>query len=127
MVPLLLDEGVPPSIARAFRELELEVFAVGEEGAPPRRSPDGDNVKWCADRGAVLVTNDRGKKDRAILDALAQHRVHALFVHEDLTAGPPHILASALLKAESKIEAVVRKTRGLLRHRLRPGGGIEAR
>lgn len=127
MFSQLLDEGLPPSIARAFRELELDVHAVGEADAPPRGSGDGDNAKWCADRGAVLVTNDRGKKDKAIFDALAERHVHALFVHEDLLAGPPHVLAKALLQAESKIEAELQKRHGLLRHRLRPGGGIERR
>lgn len=127
MVPLLLDEGVPPSIAQALRLLGLDVSAVGEPGAPPRGSSDDVNAQWCADRGAVLVTNDRGRKDRAILDALAQARIGALFVYSDLLAGPPHRLAAAVLAAEERIEQEVSRKKGLLRHRLRPKGGLEKR
>lgn len=127
MVPLLLDEGVPPVVAPAFRTLGLTAHAVGEDDAPPRGGDDAGNAEWCAAHDAVLVTNDRGKKDKAIFDALAQHHVHALFVHEEMLAGPPHLLAKALLMAEGKIEAEVGKARGLLRHRLRPGGGLERR
>jgi hypothetical protein len=47
-------------------------------------------------RGVVLVTNDRGKKDRTMLDAIAQHHVHALFVYPDLHATPAHELALRL-------------------------------
>lgn len=127
MVPLLLDEGVPASIAQALRLLDLDVLAIGDDGAPARGSLDHENIAWCAARGAVLVTNDRGKKDKTIFDALAQYRVHALFVYKDLLAGEPHRLARALLEAEDKIGTEVAKKKGLLRHRLRPRGGIDSR
>lgn len=76
-------------------------------------------------RGAVLVTNDRGKKDKTIFDHLAQHHVHAIFVYKDLRDGPEHLLALALLRAEDKMEQVAKKE--LLHHRLRAGGGLEKR
>lgn len=127
MVPLLLDEGVPPGIARAFCELALDAYAVGDGDAPPRGGSDEANARWCAARGAILVTNDRGKKDKAIFDALAQHHVHALFITKELLAVPPHFLARALLNAEAKIDLEVAKQRGLLRARLRPNGGLDHR
>jgi len=127
MQAFLLDEGVPPVIAAALRTLELTAHAVGEADAPPRKSTDHVNAAWCAKHGAVLVTNDRGKKDRAIFDALAQHHVHALFVHDELLAALPHQLMHALLAAEHKIDASCARKKGLLRARLRPRGGLERR
>jgi uncharacterized protein with PIN domain len=125
MLPLLFDEGLPGlPVARAFRELGLEAHSIGEEGAPPRKSSDKENCQWCAEHRAVLVTNDRGKRDRTILDHLAQEHVHAIFVHDDLKSAPEHIFAGALLKAESKLEHYA-SGKGLVRRRLRINGGLE--
>jgi hypothetical protein len=90
-----------------------------------RGSGDDVNCAWCEANGAVLVTNDAGKKDKTIHDLLAQHHVHAIFVPMTLRDGPEHLLALALLKAESKMEQVASKR--LLHDRLRPGGGLEKR
>ena len=125
MRPLLLDEGLPAAVAEAFATLGLDALAVGHPGAPPTGSADATNCAWCRDRSAVLVTNDRGKSDRTIFDHLAQYHVHAIFVHNDLRFAEEHVLARALLVAESKIDHLGEKH--LLRHRLRPGGGLEKR
>jgi len=122
---LLLDEGLPPNVARALSTLGLAAHAVGDAEAPPRQSSDEVNCAWCSEHSAVLVTNDRGKKDKTIFDHLAQHHVHALFVHKDLRDGPEHLLAKALLMAEPHMEQWAAKH--LLRHRLQPGGGIKKR
>jgi hypothetical protein len=127
MWPLLFDEGLPAQIAEALRTLELDAQAIGDPGAPPRGSDDEDNIKWCKAHGAILVTNDRGKKDKTILDHLASYHVHAIFVHADLRAAEPHRLASALLHAEGKIDDLASSARGLIRHRLRTAGGLEKR
>jgi hypothetical protein len=129
--PLLLDEGLYPQVATALRKVEWPAVAVGQEaeGAPPRSSGDGGdavNVRWCKDHSSVLVTNDRGKKDKKIGDLLAQDHVHAIFVHPDLRDGPPHRLLSALLASETKIDWHVDHN-DLLRHRLRVGGGLTKR
>jgi predicted nuclease of predicted toxin-antitoxin system len=125
VLPLLLDEGLPPAVAHALYTLGLVVWAVGDPGAPVRKSSDEVNCAWCAENNAVLVTNDRGKKDRTIFDHLAQQHVHAIFVHKDLRDGPEHLLAKALLIAEPKMELWAAKH--LLRHRLQPGGGLKKR
>jgi len=124
--PLLLDKGLPHVVAQGLAALGIEANAVGQPGAPPDNSSDEDNCKWCVEHRAVLVTNDRGKGDKEILNALANHRVHAIFVYGDLQTGPPHELARALLNAEGKIEKWV-DSRRLLGHRLRPSGGLENR
>lgn len=126
MLALLLDEGLPPSVAVALRAVELEALAIGDPEAPPRGSPDEDNVEWCAGQDRLLVTNDRGKKDRIILDMLNQHHVHALFIYPDLRAQPPHHLLRALLHAEVALDDRAAK-RGLIAHRLKPSGKIEVR
>lgn len=125
MLPLLLDEGLPACVAEALATLGLDAHAVGHPGAPPRGSSDADNCAWCGTRSAVLVTNDRGKSDKTIFDHLAQHQVHAIFVHNDLRFADEHVLARALLAAEARIDLIAAKR--LLRHRLRTGGGLEKR
>jgi hypothetical protein len=89
VLPLLFDEGLPPAVAEALRCLDLAAWAIGEDGAPGRSTSDEINCQWCESEGAVLVTNDRGKKDRTIFDSIAQHHVHAIFVHNDLRTRPP--------------------------------------
>jgi len=124
MLPLLIDEGLPASdVATALRAVRLEAAAVGE--VTPRQSDDQTNVTWCAENGAALVTNDRGRKERVVLRLLAQHRVHALFVYNDLRAAPPHKLLYALLAAEQRMDDAV--GRGLLHHKLKPTGRLEPR
>ena len=125
MLALLIDEGLPATIAEAFSALRLEAHAVGGPNAPLRESSDDDNCAWCQEHDAVLVTNDRGRADKTILTHLAQRRVHAIFVHNDLRDGPDHLLAKALLIAESKMEE--KASKHLLHHRLRIGGGLEKR
>ena len=124
MLPLLIDEGLPASdVATALRDVRLSAAAVGE--VTPRQSDDQTNVAWCAQNGAVLVTNDRGRKERVILRLLAQHQVHALFVYNDLRAAPPHKLLYALLAAEVRMDE--QAGRGLLHHKLKPTGRLERR
>lgn len=122
MLPLLFDEGLSPHVATAFSILRLEAKAVGQPEAPQRGSADDINCAWCSSNSAVLVTNDRGKRDKAIHSLLAQHQVHAIFIHNDLRNGPEHLLAKALLNAESDMETKAAKH--LLHHRLRIGGGL---
>jgi hypothetical protein len=124
--PLLFDRGLPPAVADALVALGLTAHAVGRGGAPPENSPDEENCKWCMAHGAVLVTNDRGKKDRIILKALAEHRVSAIFVYNDLRSGPAHELAKAVLAAEKRMDELVGSGK-LIHHRLRPSGGLENR
>ena len=124
--PCLLDEGLPSRVADGLRALGLPVYAVGGESAPPRASPDDVNVEWCRTHGAVLITNDRGRKDPVILRLLREHKVGAVFVHRDLRRVPPHRLAYALLRAEPRlIDLASRKNP--IRHRLTPTGGLDAR
>src|SRR4051794_4612249 len=111
MRPILFDEGLPPSVAIALSTVGWDARAVGMPGAPPRGSSDDANCAWCAAHGAVLVTNDRGRKDRTILDALAQHHVHAAFIHDDLRHAPAHHLLRAVLRSEKRMDELTGRPR----------------
>jgi hypothetical protein len=112
-------------VADAFRALQLDAHAVGDGVAPDKKSSDETNCEWCKNNKAVLITSDRGKKDKTIFDHLAQTQVHAIFVYNDLRFAPDHHLACAVLKTEKRMEEVAAKR--LLRDRLRPSGGLEKR
>jgi hypothetical protein len=62
-----------------------------------------------------------------ILQALAQHRVRALFVYPDLRSAPPHRLALALLKAEEAIEAMASRSHPTPHRLLQTGRNQAAR
>ena len=129
MQPLLFDQGLPWQVAAALRAVDIAAYTVGDDegDVPGAGSADDVNIAWCAARGAILVTNDRGKKDKTIFDHLATHHVHAIFVHDDLRSADPHRLLRAILLAEEEIDQLVRRPRGLIQRRLRPSGKLEKR
>lgn len=127
MLSLLLDEGLPAGVAAALRAVEIDALAIGDAGAPLKSSLDETNITWCAQQSRLLVTNDRGKKDRVILGLLNQHHVHAVFVYNDLRAAPPHHLLRALLIAETALDEQAARPRGLIAARLKRTGRLEPR
>ena len=128
MQALLFDQGLPWQVAAALRAVDLVASAVGEAGDVPREdSTDAANIAWCAARGAVLVTNDRGKRDKTIFHHLATHHVHAIFVHDDLRSADPHRLLRAVLLAEDEMDQLAQRPHGLIQRRLRPSGKLEKR
>ena len=125
MQRLLFDQGLPGGVkvSSALNALGLEAHTVGSDSAPPTGSADEINCEWCANNGAVLVTHDRGKGDREILEMLDQHKVGAIIVLKDLRSKPAHFLARALLIAEPKMDQIAASNKRL-RHYLRPKGGL---
>jgi hypothetical protein len=73
----------------------------------------------------VLVTQDRGRKDRAIHVAIRRHGVGVIFVHNDLR-GPAKHLVKALLSAEAAIEDLANRP-APMNHRLLRNGKLERR
>lgn len=115
-------------MAAALRAVDLVAYAIGDDGeVPAQGSADEVNVSWCATRGVVLVTNDRGKKDKTIFNHLATHHVHAIFVHDELRSADPHRLLRAILLAEEEMDQLAQRPRGLIQRRLRPSGKLEKR
>jgi hypothetical protein len=122
---LLFDQGLPGGVgmATALCALGLEAYCVGGDEAPPTGSPDEDNCRWCSEHKAILITHDRGKKDREILEVLDQHQVGVILVLKDLRSKQPYHLARAVLNSEGKMDQIA-SSRKHLRHYLRPGGGL---
>jgi Domain of unknown function (DUF5615) len=129
LLTLLFDEGLPgEKLATAFRALEIDAWSVGDEdrGAPPKGSSDEVNCEWCAEHKAVLITNDWGRKDKAIHQALRAHGVSAVFVNNALRKAPLADLACVLLKAREGMDDLAnRKVR--MSRRLRRNGKLENR
>jgi predicted nuclease of predicted toxin-antitoxin system len=92
----LFDENLPAPVAKFLGDLEYDITAIGELGAPPVQSDDFTNVEWCVTNQAVLVTTDHGRKNRAILDALAEHQADVLFLYNGIT--PRQVLELFVIK-----------------------------
>lgn len=81
MTAFLFDENLPPAVGRGLRQIGFDVRVIGDPPAPARGSPDATNVEWCEANGAVLVTTDRGRKDKEILRLLrARTAVSVVFI-----------------------------------------------
>lgn len=133
LLTLLFDEGLPAaSLAAAFRALGINAWGVGEDGdgapedLPGRKSADDVNCEWCAAHRGVLVTNDWGRKDKAIFGALRKHKVSAVFINKNLRAAPLTELACALLRAERGIRDLSERKVPMAR-RLERNGKLVAR
>ncbi|MCA9997616.1 MAG: DUF5615 family PIN-like protein [Anaerolineales bacterium] len=66
----LLDENVELAVQRQLRRqnIQMEVLAVGDNGAPPLRSSDPDILHWIETSGHILVTWDRRTMPEHIAD-----------------------------------------------------------
>jgi hypothetical protein len=58
VVAFLFDECIPPQIARALSIVEYDAVAVGDVPELGRGADDAEVIRWCGERGAVLVTAD---------------------------------------------------------------------
>jgi predicted nuclease of predicted toxin-antitoxin system len=86
MTHYLFDENLSRRVANVLAEVgAYTITAVGDDGAPHLGSTDQAVVAWCASNQHVLVTSDRGRRDRAILTILAASRTHGLFVWNGIT------------------------------------------
>lgn len=78
MEPLgfLLDEHVPLFIQTALERAGtgLRVYAVGDDGAPPKGTPDPDILVWIEAHRCFLVTNNRGTMPVHLAGHLMQGR-----------------------------------------------------
>ena len=72
----LLDEHMDPAYrTQLLRAVpDLEVWIIGDPGAPPLGSLDPDILLWCEGNGFILVTNNRRSMPRHLADHLAVGR-----------------------------------------------------
>lgn len=87
----LLDEHVNPIYRQAIkrREPEIEVWRIGEPGAPPRHALDPAILLWCEQNNCILITNNRASMPVHLADHLdADRHVPGIFVlNSDLSMG----------------------------------------
>ncbi|HEX5504779.1 MAG TPA: hypothetical protein VFW96_19335 [Thermomicrobiales bacterium] len=70
----LLDEHVPRAIQARLIQMavEIRVYAIGDDDAPPKGTPDSDLLVWIADHECLLVTNNRATMPVHLVARLAQ-------------------------------------------------------
>ncbi|WP_205704003.1 DUF5615 family PIN-like protein [Candidatus Chloroploca sp. Khr17] len=87
----LLDEHIDPVLRRALLRADpaLEVWMIGDPGAPSRGTLDPDILIWCEMNGFCLVTNNRKSMPRHLADhlALGQHMPGIFVVNLALSMG----------------------------------------
>ena len=68
----LIDENISPQYRTQLlnHEPSLTVLAVGDEGAPPKSTPDPDILEWCEQNQFNLITNNR----KSMPQHLSDHR-----------------------------------------------------
>ena len=69
----LIDENISPRYRTQllYHEPSLTVLAVGDEGAPPKSTPDPEILEWCEQHQFNLVTNNRESMPQHLSDHLS--------------------------------------------------------
>jgi len=78
-----MDENVDPIYRNQLlrQESDLVVWAVGDEGTPPKGTLDPEILIWCEEHDFVLITNNRTSMPIHLADHLAQGRhVPGIFI-----------------------------------------------
>jgi len=87
----LLDEHIDPVLRRALLRAApaLEVWIIGDPGAPPRGMLDPEILIWCEVNGFCLVTNNRKSMPRHLVDhlGLGRHMPGIFVVNLAMTMG----------------------------------------
>ncbi|GAC1394068.1 MAG: hypothetical protein NVSMB38_24920 [Ktedonobacteraceae bacterium] len=60
-ISYLVDENLSPLYKRQLLKDNpgLQVFAVGDPGAPPKGALDPEILRWCEENRCILITNNR--------------------------------------------------------------------
>lgn len=69
----LIDENISPEYRTQLlrHEPSLTVLAVGDEGAPPKSTPDPEILVWCEQHQFSLITNNRDSMPQHLSDHLS--------------------------------------------------------
>ena len=72
----LMDENLSPAYRRGLqrRDPSITVWEVGSPGAPPRGSADPEILRWCEEKGFILVTDNRHSMPVHLAEHLADGR-----------------------------------------------------
>ena len=99
MSSYLLDEHIPSAYRTqlVYHEPSLTVWKIGDEGAPPKSTPDPEILHWCEQNDFMLVTNNRKSMPGHLADHLAAgHHVPGI-ITIDLNAPMGVVLEDLLL------------------------------
>ena len=78
----LIDENMSPQYRTQllYHEPSLTVLAVGDEGAPPKSTPDPEILVWCEQNQFSLITNNRRSMPQHLSDHLSGgHHIPGIF------------------------------------------------
>ena len=78
----LIDENISPRYRTQllYHEPSLTVLAIGDEGVPPKGTPDPEILEWCEHHQFSLITNNRESMPQHLSDHLsAGHHVPGIF------------------------------------------------
>ncbi|MCG9131159.1 DUF5615 family PIN-like protein [Candidatus Poribacteria bacterium] len=78
----LIDENISPRYRTQllYHEPSLTVLAVGDEGAPPKSTPDPEILEWCEKNQFNLITNNPESMPQHLSDHLsAGHHMPGIF------------------------------------------------
>ena len=102
----LLDEHIDPVLRRELLRADpaLEVWIIGDPGAPPRGTLDPDILMWCEVNNFCLVTNNRKSMPRHLAEhlGLGLHMPGIFVVNLALTLG--QLIAELVLIAGASSE-----------------------
>ena len=78
----LIDENISPRYRTQllYHEPSLMVLVIGDEGAPPKSTPDPKILEWCEQNQFILITNNRRSMPQHLEDHLAAgHHMPGIF------------------------------------------------
>ena len=66
----LIDENISPRYRTQllYREPSLTVMVIGDEGVPPKSTPDPEILAWCEKNQFSLITNNRESMPQHLSD-----------------------------------------------------------
>lgn len=99
----LLDEHVPRALRTRLRRVEtgIRVYAVGDDDAPSKSTPDPDLLTWIEVHDCLLVTNNRVSMPKHLADHLRNGRHVPGIVQLPEQAGIGAVVGDLLLILEA--------------------------
>jgi len=72
----LLDEHVPLAIQIQLEQQapDVQIYAIGDDVAPPKGTPDADILVWIEAHRCMLITNNRASMPVHLQEHLAHNR-----------------------------------------------------
>ncbi|MDA1190163.1 MAG: DUF5615 family PIN-like protein [Candidatus Poribacteria bacterium] len=100
----LIDENLPPSWRdQLIQRVSVDVWCVGDPGAPPMGSPDSTLLLWCERHDFILVTHDRRTMSIHLSDHhAAGHHVPGILTVPNKTPSGDILIELAVIAGASR-------------------------